>query len=354
MRGFSYWADAPARHAHGQRADADRGDGRQRLRRRPTSPRSSRATARSASPAASRARSSPRRPLATTGDLVDAIKAASPPPPGAAVVTRRAAPSRPSAWRSTASCRTSRTGSTTRCTCSTPEGRIARARVPLARGPHGEGALRRLVAHRGAGLRADAACPRAPSAARWPGCSPGAPLRPTDAEVEANPRARQRPPARGRAARAMTTVAAPTRRTPPARTSRAHDAAPARARAPRAYDDRASPPRTRHVGRVRRPRSRVVTVVALVIAVVFHVVLARGPAPARPAQRRRSPRSSAPTSSAGSPRRLLASPQRIIEEAERLGLVVPPDPPQYLNVDGAPLPGDRRRARPPTPSRLGR
>ena len=54
-----------------------------------------------------------------------------------------------------------------------PEGRIARARVPLARGPHGEGALRRLVAHRGAGLPAEGPPARQAQRAR-PGCSPGA------------------------------------------------------------------------------------------------------------------------------------------------------------------------------------
>jgi len=35
---------------------------------------------------------------------------------------------------------------------------------------------------------------------------------------------------------------------------------------------------------------------------------------------------------------LLASPQHVIQEAERLGLVQPPAPPQVLYVPGAPLP----------------
>ena len=83
-----------------------------------------------------------------------------------------------------------------------------------------------------------------------------------------------------------------------------------------------------------------VTVFALVSAVVFHVVLAQhqlqldhlngadhqgaahlraAPAHRVAARRRRSD---------------------IIQEAERLGLVVPADPPQYLYVDNAPLPED--------------
>ena len=49
---------------------------------------------------------------------------------------------------------------------------------------------------------------------------------------------------------------------------------------------------------------------------------------------------------------LLASPQRIIQEAERLGLVVPPDPPQYLYVDERAAARQTTTARPPTPSRL--
>jgi hypothetical protein len=35
---------------------------------------------------------------------------------------------------------------------------------------------------------------------------------------------------------------------------------------------------------------------------------------------------------------MLASPQRIIQEAEKLGLVMPPDPPTYLEVEGAKTP----------------
>lgn len=79
------------------------------------------------------------------------------------------------------------------------------------------------------------------------------------------------------------------------------------------------------------------TVFALVSAVVFHVVLAQHQLQldrlnVRIAQEQRGYEQRRLTAS------LLASPQRIIQEAERLGLVVPAEPAQYLSVPGAPMP----------------
>ena len=76
---------------------------------------------------------------------------------------------------------------------------------------------------------------------------------------------------------------------------------------------------------------------ALVTAVVFHVVLAQNQmeldrlngqitAAQRTYEHRRLTES------------LLASPQRVIQEAERLGLVQPAEAAQYLYVEHAPLP----------------
>ncbi len=81
----------------------------------------------------------------------------------------------------------------------------------------------------------------------------------------------------------------------------------------------------------------VVTVFALVTAVVFHVVLAQHQMEldrlnVKIAQEQRVYEQRRLTSS------LLASPQRVIQEAERLGLVVPPEPAQYLWVPNAPMP----------------
>jgi hypothetical protein len=78
-------------------------------------------------------------------------------------------------------------------------------------------------------------------------------------------------------------------------------------------------------------------VFTLVSAVVFHVILAQGQlqldqltrdieVARREYEQRRLETS------------MLASPQRIVQEAQRLGLVVPPDPPTYLEVPGAPVP----------------
>jgi hypothetical protein len=79
------------------------------------------------------------------------------------------------------------------------------------------------------------------------------------------------------------------------------------------------------------------TVFALVSAVVFHVMLAQNQLQldqlnTRIAQEQRVYEQRRLTSA------VLASPQRIIQEAERLGLVLPAAPPPYLYVDNAPLP----------------
>jgi hypothetical protein len=80
-----------------------------------------------------------------------------------------------------------------------------------------------------------------------------------------------------------------------------------------------------------------VTIFALVSAVVFHVVLAqhqmeldRLNGQIATAQRTYEQRRLAANQ--------LASPQRIIQEAQRLGLVLPAEPAQYLYVPDAPMP----------------
>jgi len=132
----------------------------------------------------------------------------------------------------------------------------------------------------------------------------------------------------------VTTIAAPPRRarSAPARgQSRGQNRAPARAKAaPRA----AAHPLA--IGRVGVLLA-VVTVFALVTAVVFHVVLAQHQMEldrlnVQIANEQRVYEQRRLTSS------LLASPQRVIQEAERLGLVVPPEPAQYLWVPNAPMP----------------
>ena len=81
----------------------------------------------------------------------------------------------------------------------------------------------------------------------------------------------------------------------------------------------------------------IVTVFALVTAVVFHVVLAQNQMELdrlntqitkeqRVYEKRRLAAS------------VFASPQRVIQEAEELGLVQPQEPAQYLQVPGAPMP----------------
>jgi cell division protein FtsL len=81
----------------------------------------------------------------------------------------------------------------------------------------------------------------------------------------------------------------------------------------------------------------VFTVFALVSAVVFHVMLAQNQLQldrlnTKIATEQRAYEQHRLTTT------LLASPQRIIQEAERLGLVVPAEPAQYLSVPGAPMP----------------
>ena len=77
------------------------------------------------------------------------------------------------------------------------------------------------------------------------------------------------------------------------------------------------------------------TIFTLVSAVVFHVVLAQGQLELdhltreMSVARREYEQRRLQTS-------MLASPQRIIQEAQRLGLVTPADPPTYLEVLGAP------------------
>ena len=132
----------------------------------------------------------------------------------------------------------------------------------------------------------------------------------------------------------MTTIAVPPRR---ARTRARTTAtrAPARRRvAPRAAAKAATKPLA--IGRVGGLLA-LVTIFALVSAVVFHVVLAQNQmeldrlnGQIAKAQRTYEQRRLATN--------LLASPQRVIQEAQRLGLVVPPEPAQYLYVPNAPMP----------------
>ena len=78
-------------------------------------------------------------------------------------------------------------------------------------------------------------------------------------------------------------------------------------------------------------------VFTLVSAVVFHVILAQGQLQLDhlsreiSSARRQYEQRRLQTS-------ILASPQRIIQEAQGLGLVMPPDPPTYLEVPGATAP----------------
>ncbi len=73
------------------------------------------------------------------------------------------------------------------------------------------------------------------------------------------------------------------------------------------------------------------------LAVVFHVVLAQGQL-----QLDGMTGKIAKAQHTYEARRLelakMSAPERIIGEAERLGLVLPPAPPTYLTVEGAPTP----------------
>jgi len=78
-------------------------------------------------------------------------------------------------------------------------------------------------------------------------------------------------------------------------------------------------------------------VFALVSAVVFHVLLAQNQLEldrlnSRITTEQRTYEQRRLTTS------LLASPQHIVQEAQRLGLVLPPEPPTYLEVPNAPMP----------------
>jgi len=140
----------------------------------------------------------------------------------------------------------------------------------------------------------------------------------------------------------VTTIAAPSRRARPAPRTTARK--PARGSATRAKTRAkaraAAAPRAVArpfaVGRVGALLA-LVTVFALVTAVVFHVVLAQNQmqldqlnGQISKAQRVYEQRRLTTS--------ILASPQHVIQEAERLGLVPPVDPAQTLYVKDAPLP----------------
>jgi cell division protein FtsL len=140
----------------------------------------------------------------------------------------------------------------------------------------------------------------------------------------------------------VTTIAAPPRRALPGARPSARKGAPkpTRAAGTRATTRAKSVPRatTRRfaIGRVGGLLV-LVTVFALVTAVVFHVVLAQHQMEldrlnGQIAQEQRTYEQRRLTAS------LLASPQRVIQEAMRLGLVQPPAPAQTLYVPKAPLP----------------
>jgi hypothetical protein len=137
----------------------------------------------------------------------------------------------------------------------------------------------------------------------------------------------------------VTTIAAPSRRARPGNRSsstRATTRRPTRTatRAPAAKARGVARPLA--IGRLGAVLA-IVTVFALVTAVVFHVVLAQNQMEldrlnGQIAKEQRVYEQRRLTSS------LLASPQRVIQEAERLGLVLPLQPAQYLYVPGAPMP----------------
>jgi hypothetical protein len=120
--------------------------------------------------------------------------------------------------------------------------------------------------------------------------------------------------------------------------------APALARLPRTTST-VRVARTRETRTVARTRGHgralaiaaVATVAALVLAVVFHVILAQGQL-----QLDGMSGKIAEAQHTYEARRLelarMSAPERIIGEAERLGLVLPPAPPTYLTVEGAPTP----------------
>jgi hypothetical protein len=81
----------------------------------------------------------------------------------------------------------------------------------------------------------------------------------------------------------------------------------------------------------------VLTVLALVVAVVFHVVLAQGQLELDKLSSQITQQQQVYEKSRLAVARLSA-PERIIDAAARLGLVLPPNPPTYLTVEGAPNP----------------
>jgi cell division protein FtsL len=112
--------------------------------------------------------------------------------------------------------------------------------------------------------------------------------------------------------------------------------------APRVRSVARAKPALRMVPRANARRIVVVfivlaTVFTLVTAVVFHVVLAQSQL-----QLDRLDREISIARREYEQRRLevstLSSPQRITQEAHRLGLELPADPPTYLEVPGAPAP----------------
>ena len=132
----------------------------------------------------------------------------------------------------------------------------------------------------------------------------------------------------------MTTIAAPSRRARPGRSTSARKPARTATRAPATKARAASRPLA--IGRLGVLLA-IVTVFALVTAVVFHVVLAQNQmeldrlnTQITKEQRVYEHRQLATS--------VLASPQRVIQEAEKLGLVLPDQPAQYLQVPGAPMP----------------
>jgi hypothetical protein len=132
----------------------------------------------------------------------------------------------------------------------------------------------------------------------------------------------------------MTTVAAASRS---ARRSVTSARRPAREEsAARAKPALSVVPARAHAGRIGTLLA-LFTIFALVSAVVFHVVLAQNQLQldqlnTRIAQEQRIYEQRRLTTS------LLAAPQRIIQEAGRLGLGPPAEPAQYLYVPDAPMP----------------
>ena len=132
----------------------------------------------------------------------------------------------------------------------------------------------------------------------------------------------------------MTTIAAPSRRARPGRSTSARKPARTATRAPATKARATSRPLA--IGRLGVLLA-IVTVFALVTAVVFHVVLAQNQMEldqlnGQIAKEQRTYELRSLTAAT------LGSPQRIIEEAMRLGLVEPAEPAQYLQAPNAPMP----------------